>query len=706
MYNRLLCERGSMRLPFFIHHKNILKAYLLLFVFCLPLLTATSALAQTDTKRTTDFTTYSLEELMSMELVSVAKKPQTAHESASAVYVITQEDIRRSGAVNLPEALRMAPSIQVMRSDPGDFAVSCRGFLGEFNNKLLMLIDGRSIYSPLMSGVTWEYNDVLLEDIERIEVIRGPGATLWGANAVNGVINIITKSAKDTQGGMAVAAASNIDGYDALRYGVKVQDGMYLRAYGKYMHVNSSVNEAMKSEPRQGNGGMRLDWDMTDKDKLLVTAGYFDGHERGVPHRPVLLPPPVQIPVTDDADFYGGHALCRWDHAFSATSDMQLQAFYNSDTTTGRRSTTYQPVQGSDLLKNDLARIDTWDIDFQHSFAADGRNSIIWGLNARYNKVKKRDINIFFSLDSETEAERLYSAFVQDEIRLVPDLLSVTVGSKFEYNSYTQLEVQPSVRMLYTPSERHSLWAAVSRAARTPSVLESKGMINSAVIARGGLFPLSPPGLVQLQGDKDYNSEDLIAYEAGYRFNLAPDFSVDTALYYNFYHNLRTLEPGAAQSQRGYFLVPVQTDNNMHGRTYGGETTANWQVLPQWRLQSSYSYLRMNLIPDKKSRDGLSEHEENMSSQHLFNLRSLYSITPTLECDVSIYFVDHIQRLNNPSHTDLTVRLGWKPLRHLTIEGIGYNLIDNKYEGFRDEVYKHGQNEVRRTFYGRITVEF
>ena len=326
--------------------------------------------------------------------------------------------------------------------------------------------------------------------------------------------------------------------------------------------------------------------------------------------------------------------------------------------------------------------------------------------NARYNQSKKRDINIFFSQQSETEKQRLYSAFVQDEIKLVPDLLSLTIGSKFEYNSYTQLEVQPSVRMLYTPSDRHSLWAAVSRAARTPSVVEEHGLVNAAAIARGGLFPLSPPGLVQLQGDKDYDSEDLIAYEAGHRFNLAHDFSVDTALYYNFSHNLRTLEPGAAQPQRGYFIVPVRTDNNMRGRTYGGETTANWQVLPQWRLQASYSYLRMNLTPEQKSKDSLSAHDEELSSQNLFNLRSLYSITPTLECDVSIYFADHIQRLNNPSHTDLTVRLGWKPLRHLTIEGIGYNLIDNKYEGFRDEVYKHGQNEVRRTFYGRFTIEF
>jgi iron complex outermembrane recepter protein len=187
---------------------------------------------------------------------------------------------------------------------------------------------------------------------------------------------------------------------------------------------------------------------------------------------------------------------------------------------------------------------------------------------------------------------------------------------------------------------------------------------------------------------------------------MAQDFSLDTALYYNFYDDLRTFEPSSLQVKQGYFFIPVQVDNNMHGRTYGGETTANWQALPQWRLQASYSYLRMNLTPEKKSTDTLSEYDEDLSSQHLFNLRSLYSITPTLECDVSLYFASANQRLNNPGHADLTVRLGWKPFKHLTLEGIGYNLIDNKYKGFRDELYNRGLNEVRRMFYGRVTVTF
>jgi iron complex outermembrane receptor protein len=690
----------------FMHHKNISRTYLRHFVCCLSLLTATSSFAQTGPTPATDFTTYSIEELMNIELVSAAKKPQTTSESAAAVFVITQEDIRRSGAVNLPEVLRMAPGIQVLRSEPGDFAVTSRGFLGEFANKLLVLIDGRSIYSPLFSGTFWEYNDMLLEDIEQIEVIRGPGAALWGANAVNGVINIITKKAQDTQAGMAVATVSNTEGYDGLRYGIKVKEGMYLRAYSKYIHMGGVVNNKQLHDPRQVNGGTRLDWDMTDKDKLLVTAGYFDGKEKAEAARPVLTPSPVRVDVVGDSSYSGGHALCRWDHAFSTTSDMHLQAFYDGVIQTGRRSTAYKPAQESSLLRKDVSRTDVWDIDFQHSFAAGDRNSIIWGLNARYNRAKKRDRNIFFSLQSETEVQRLYSAFVQDEIQLVPNLLHLTVGSKFEYNSYTQLEVQPSIRMLYTPSDRHSFWTAVSRAVRTPSTLEAHGLVNSGFIARGSLFPLSPPGIAQLQGSEDYHSENLIAYETGYRFNLLRDFSLDTALYYNVYNDLRTLEPAGMQTRRGYFIVPVSTDNNMHGRTCGAETTANWQVLPQWRLQASYSYLRMNLTPEKKSRDSLSEYDEDMSSQHLCNLRSLYSITPTLECDISLYFVDNIERLNNPSYTDLTVRVGWKPLRHLTLEGIGYNLIDNKYKGFRDEIYNRGLNEVRRAFYGRITVAF
>lgn len=653
-----------------------------------------------------DFTTYSLEELMAIEITSAAKKPQPAYKSASATYVITQEDIRRSGAVNLPEALRMAPGIQVLRSDPGDFAVTSRGFLGKYANKLLVLIDGRSIYSPLFSGTFWTYNDMLLENIERIEVIRGPGATLWGANAVNGVINIITKNAKDTQGGLAVVTKSNTEGYDALRYGIKVQEGMYLRAYGKYMHFSGMVNDQTKSDPRQSSGGMRLDWDMTGRDKLMVTAGYFDGGEKGIAYRPITIPPAALIDTHLDSSVSGGYALCRWDHTISATSAMQLQAFYNGIAHRGERNTSYIPAKDSPALRDDTDRTDTWDLDFQHTFALGNSNSIIWGLNTRYNRVKKRDINIFFRLDSETEQQRLYSAFVQDELQLMPGLLSLTVGSKFEYNSYTQLEVQPSARLLYTPSDRHSFWLAVSRAVRTPSILEDHGSLNSGFIDRGSLFPLSPAGIVQLQGNKDYGSEELIAYEAGYRFNLAAGFSLDTALFYNVYHDLRSLEPAGLQSQQGYLLLPVRIDNQLRGRTYGAETAATWQVLPQWRLQATYSYLRMNLTPKKNSKDTLSEYDADLSSRNMLNLRSLYSITPTLELDAGLYFADRIERLNNPSHADLTVRLGWKPTRLLTLEAIGYNLIDNKYDGFRDEIYKHGLNEVRRAFYGRITIEF
>ena len=691
---------------FFIHCRNIAKAYLLLFVFCLPLLTPTSALPETDIKLATDFTTYSLEELMDMELVTAAKKPQKAYASAAAVFVITQEDIRRSGATNLPEVLRMAPGMQVARSDPGDFAVTCRGFLGKFANKLLVLIDGMSIYSPVSSGTFWDYNDMMLENIERIEVIRGPGATLWGANAVNGVINIITKNAKDAQGGMAVATVSNEEGYDALRYGVQLKDNMYLSSSVKYMKFGNVINDTSRHEPRQVNGRARLDWDMTDNDKLLVSAGYFDFNEATTGNRPVLIPPLKKLELKGEGDYSGGHALCRWDHTFSATSDMKLQLFYNGYEPDGSRTTSYKPAQDSRELRKDPSRTDTYDADFQHSFAIGSFNSIIWGLNARYSRVKKKDINIYVAFDSETETQRIYSTFVQDEIQLVPERLSLIVGSKFEYNSSTQLEVQPSVRMLYTPSDTQSFWGAVSRAARTPSVTETSGRIRSAFIARGSLFPLSEPGFAELQGNKDYNSENLIAYEAGHRFKLAPDFSLDTALYYNVYKDLRTFEPSSPQMKQGYFVIPAKMDNKMHGRSYGAEIAATWQALPKWRLQATGSHLRLNLTPEKSSQDTTSEKDEGGSSQNLFTLRSLYSITPALELDASLYFADAIRRLNNPSYTDLTIRLGWKPFKNLMLEGIGYNLIDNKYKCFRDEIYTGSQNRVRRAFYCRITVEF
>ena len=705
MYDWCLCERGSMYLPFFIHHQNAQKAYLMLFVFCLPLLAAKSALSETDTKRTTDFTTYSLEELMSMELVSVAKKPQTAHESASAVYVITQEDIRRSGAVNLPEVLRMAPGIVVERADPGAFAVTSRGFLGKYANKLLVMIDGRSIYSPSFSGVLWTYNDILLENIERIEVIRGPGATLWGANAVNGVINIITKNAKDMQGGLGVATVSNQEGYDGLRYGVKLKENMYLTAYGKYMHFGNVINDKF-DDRRQKNMGARLDWDMTDRDKLFVSAQSYDSDDSGRTTHPLVLPPLVNPEVNSSATIRGGNFLSRWDHTFSPTSDMSLKIYYSSQKTRAERATGYRPARDSSDLRDDVSRESAADIDFQHSFALGGSNSIVWGCGSRYSRLYKQDRNFYFTLEHETERQKLYNFFVQDDLVLAPERLHLILGSKFEYNAYTQLEVQPSIRLLYTPSQNQTFWAAVSRATRTPSFLEEKGRILSGYINPGSLYPLSPPGTVELQSSNNIESEDLIAYELGHRMQLTPRLSLDTALFYNVYNRLRSLEPSAPQLHPGYFIVPVQADNNMKGRTYGAEVAANWQVLPQWRLQGTYSYLRMNLKPEKKSRDTTSEYDEDLSPENTFTLRSLYSITPSLECDISLYFMDEIKRLNNPSHTDLTLRLGWKPCKNLMVEGIGSNLIDNKYKAFRDDVYARGDNKVRRIFYCRMTVEF
>lgn len=675
-----------------------------LFLACL--LLARPAFAQPELAGARDFTTFSLEELMDMELVSAAKKPRKAYESAAAVYVITREDIRRSGAMNLPEALRMAPGVQVMRSDPGDFAVTCRGFLGEWATKLLVLIDGRSVYSPLMSGVLWEYNDMLLENIERIEIIRGPGATLWGANAVNGVINIITRHAKDTQGGTAVTAFSNQEGYDGLRYGVKLRQGMYLRAWGKYANFNGVTSNKQLTEPRQVRGGLRLDWDMTPADTLLVTADYFDGREKTSASRIALCPLPVQADGQDRNNFAGGHMLARWAHNFSATSELQLQAYYDASNQRAERAAENPLVRGCPEMRNDASRLDTYDIDLQHTVSLGNRHGIVWGLNARYHRIYKRDVNWYFGLKNQTEKQRRYSLFVQDEIVLAPHLLRLTVGSKFEYNSYTQLEVQPSIRMLYTPSETQSFWWAVSRAARTPSALENAGRIRAARVPPGGLFPLSPPALAEIQGNSDYDAETLLAYEAGCRVQPEKNISLDTALFYNVYDNLRTLEPASPQLRPGYVSIPLRADNNMRGRTYGVETAAAWQVLPQWRLQASYSCLRMNLMPKKKSRDSSSEYDQGLSSRHLLNLRSLYSITPSLECDVSLYFVDSIDRLGNPSHTDLTVRLGWRPMKHLTLEAIGYNLIDNKYRGFRDEVYNRGLNKVRRMLYGRITIAF
>ncbi len=451
----------------------------------------------------------SLEELMELKVTSLAKKPVSLARSPAALTVITAEEIRRSGLTTIPEVLRLVPGIDVAQIDANKWAISSRGFNGRFANKLLVLIDGRTVYSPVFTGVYWDVQDMLLEDIERIEVIRGPGGTLWGANAVNGIVNIITKHAKDTQGGLAQAGAGDQErGLGALRYGGKMGEDVHYRFSGKYFSRDDFVTAREDDAHDQWHmvrGTFRLDWDTSERDELMLQGAIYDGEadETGIL---TSLTPPSVLSATDTTELSGGHALLRFTHRQSDASEWVVQAYFD-------RAERFDDALGP-------IDVDTYDLDFQHRFPTGEHHELTWGLG--YRRVEDDLPDAFtVSFDPLSRGVDLWSAFVQDEIILMEDL-RLTLGSKFEHNDYSGFEFQPSARALWEVRPQHILWGAVSRAVRTPSRAESDFRVN--VAASPG--PVSPV-LVSILGNPDVEAEELFAYELGYRGWLTSQMYID-----------------------------------------------------------------------------------------------------------------------------------------------------------------------------------
>lgn len=440
-------------------------------------------------------------------------------------------------------------------------------------------MDGRTIYTPIFSGVFWNTRDAMLEDVERIEVIRGPGAAMWGANAVNGIINIITKSAEDTQGGLISAGGGDEErGFGSLRYGGKMSDRVYYRSYVKYFNRDEFIGSSGENPNDEWDalqGGFRMDGDITDMDSFTLQGDIYDGD--GGDLEDVTVPfPPYLLRRNVDTKFSGGNILGRWKHTFSDTSDMALQLYYD------------RTEEQFNFLDNFRLVVNTFDMDFQHRFQINNRQDLTWGFGFRYISD---DINNAsnVSFDPASRDTQLYSAFVQDEIALIKDRLKFILGSKIEHNDYTGFEIQPSGRILFTPHERHTVWTSISRAVRTPSRIDDDtSSFYMSPLPPGALFPGSPTALYSIIGDRDFDSEELIAYEIGYRFQPKDDLFIDIAVFYNDYDNLKTYEVGTPfldiSSASPFLVIPAIVDNKMNGETYGIELSAQWQALEWWRL--------------------------------------------------------------------------------------------------------------------------
>src|SRR5438309_7454479 len=608
----------------------------------LAVVVAATTVAQTS-RNVPDVTAMSMEDLMNMQVTSVSKRTQKVADAAAAIFVITQEDIRRSGATSIPEALRLVPGLQVARIDENKWAISARGFNGRFANKLLVLIDGRSVYTPLFSGVYWNVQDTLLEDVDRIEIIRGPGATLWGANAVNGVINIITKEASNTQNGVITADSGNeLQASGGARFGGKIGNSTYYRAYSKYFKWNPSTNAA-GNKAYDGwaatRGGFRVDGTSSPDDSYTLQGDIYRGSYDETLTQPAFAAPYYST-FQNNGNFSGGNLLGRWNHAFSK-SKTSVQ-FYSDRT-----------VTAANRLLIDHQSI--YDIDFQHDIRIAEGNEFIWGLGYRSTQDRIIPSNVV-SLNPNRRRWDLFSGFTQDEFGLFGERLHVTVGSKFEYNAFTGVEIQPNARVAWTMNPKHSAWASISRAVRTPARTEEDMRLNAAVMPPSQAT-LGLPLVAAVLGNHSFKAEDMIAYEAGYRVHPTRTFSADFATFYNSYSNLLSAEPQLPFLEMApspvHITAPLLAGNKMSGATYGAELFGEWKADSKWKLSGSYSFLRMNIRRNKDSMDISSSDPAGASPRHQFYFRSSLDLPKKFEQDVTLRYVDALHGLAVPSYYSL-----------------------------------------------------
>jgi len=659
--------------------------------------TAFAALAadrDSDAASTAALADLSLEELGKITISSVSRREEKLADAPAAVAVITGEDIRRSGVTSLAEALRMAPGLEVARVDSHEWAITARGFNDLFANKLLVLIDGRTIYNPIFAGVYWDVQTTLLEDIERIEVIRGPGATVWGANAVNGVINIITRSARNTQGGIVSAGGGTEDrGFASFRYGGKLSENAFYRVYGTYFNRDEAVlaqGGGAGDAWQLGQGGFRVDWDATQGNLLTLQA---DGYGASFDQTATTssLTPPYSSTSRSSVGAAGGNVLGRWTRTFSQESELALQTYYDRAT----RDSSHEDIS-------------TFDVDLHHRFPLGSWNSVGWGLGYR---LIADDFPTTFSTAfvPERQNAQLFSAFLQDEIQLVPDHLSMTLGSKLEHNDYTGVEVQPSGRILWKPTDKHSFWGAVSRAVRTPSRAESGVRFRQTVLPPGVAGPL--PAVPTILGSSSFEAEDLLAYELGYRAQLRKNLSVDLATFYNVYDGLRSIEVGAPFVETApaptHLVLPFTTANRISGETYGVELAASMSVFDWWRVRASYTYLQLHVHTDAGSTDATDEHAyEGSSPHHQFAVHSAMDLPGHLELNTAVRYVDQLDALNVPSYVALDLRVAWHASKHLELALVGQNLLDNQHPEFKASFVTTNPTEIERAVYGKVTWRF
>ena len=659
-------------------------------VIALSLGVAASSLAQPPAPR--DLTQFSLEDLMNVEVTSVSKKEQKLAKTGAAIFVITQEDIRRSGATNIPDLLRMVPGVDVARVDHSHWAVTIRGFNDVYANKVLVLIDGRSVYHPIYSGVIWYAQDVPLEDIERIEVIRGPGGTIWGANAMNGVINIITKSAKDTLGGLlTVGGGSGYQAEGLVQYGGKVgQNGAY-RAYGRYSNVGKS-DAATLAQPADSRrlleGGFRSDWNLSTRNLFTVQGEYHQVDAGETLTGVIDRVPPVMGTFSDPISADGGNLLARWTHTFVNGSDVSLQAYFDQSHVSSNG------VRDGESIGN---------IDFQYHLRIGSRNDVVWGLGYRAAANRFRGSPLT-SLNPPQRTDSLYSAFVQDEITL-SRTWSLMLGSKFERNDYTGYETEPSAQLVWAPNSRNTIWGSAAKAIRQPSNIDSGLRVISSVVP----LPQGAFGLVTVFGNPNTKVEQLHNFETGYRAQINPRLSLDITGFLSFYQNLETTEPHTPffsfSPGPPHLVIPLVFDYKAHARSYGAEAFVTWKVADRWKISPGLTLLNMSVSRDPSSQDPVVENLPGYSPRRSYQARSFINFQHNFEWDQTAGYTGRLANGNIPGYVRLDTRVGWRLGEFVELSILGQNLLRPRHAEF-PSIHFIEQMLDQRSVLGKITWRF
>lgn len=661
------------------------------FAFWAGLLCA-RALFGGSSERPVDLTQLSIEELMQIEVTSVSKKEERLFESAAAVFILTQEDLQRSGARTIQDALRLVPGMNVGRIDANKWAISVRGFNQTFSNKLLVMIDGRSVYSRIFSGVFWETQDIMLEDVERIEVIRGPGATLWGANAVNGVINIITRHTDQTQGGLLHAGyGSHETGPFGMRYGGRFGGNGFYRLYSQVFQRDAS--QLQSGEPGSDDwwmvkNGFRADYRISSRDAAMVSGEMYWGTV-GQTIKTEFLYPSYGRRTTHDLDVIGGHLLGRWNHRVSPVSDFTLKLFYSH---IGR--------DDSLMIGGNFQNI---DLDFEYRWAPNLRHSIIWGGGIRFTS-DRFDNTELVHFTPPSRNYNLYGIYIQDDVNLMDSRLFVTLGSKFERDDLAGTEFQPNIRLRWLPSRHMTMWGAISRAVRTPARSDQSFSMTRHLMSVG-----DDVYFLQMLGTPNLPSESLLSHELGFRLHPTSWLFFDCTGFCHDYAHLRTYALGpvhAAASDSGtVYTVPYVAGDDMAGRSCGFESFIEYQA-SRVRLRGTYAFFRLWLDPEEHIENMRAEDMEGEAPRHQWTLQTFVDLPFNLELDGTLRYVDGLPAIPVDAYLTADVRAGWSPSPNWEWSIMGRNLLQKNHMEFKESHIPFYATAVQRQILGRLLVRF